>query len=85
MFGSESRRPVFYIIQERLLPASVGNNALQLLSPQEIISLFRLVLLELHKVWAFNRSHPDCQVGIDGQISRMPPCATSIPARRSSG
>ena len=69
MFVSESGRPVFYIIQERLLPASIGNNVLQFLSPQEIISLFRLVLLELHKVWAFNRSHAECQVGIDGQIS----------------
>jgi hypothetical protein len=69
MFTGENGRPVFYIIQQRLLPASIGNNALQLLSPQQIISLFRLVLLELHKVWAFNRSHPACQVGIDGQIS----------------
>jgi hypothetical protein len=69
LFVCESGRPVFYIIQKRLLPASIGNNVLQFLSPQQIISLFQLVLLELHKVWAFNRSHSDCQVGFDGQIS----------------
>ncbi len=69
LFVCENGHPVFYIIQKRLLPASIGNNALRFLSPQEIIILFRLVLLELHKVWAFNRSHVDCQVGIDGQIS----------------
>jgi len=69
LFVCESGRPVLYLIQERLPPASIGNNALQRLSPEQIIRLFRLVLLELHKVWAFNHSHPNCQVGIDGQIS----------------
>lgn len=69
LFICESGRPVFYIIQQRLLPASIGNNALRFLSPEEILHLFRLVLLELHKVWAFNRSEADCQAGIDGQIS----------------
>jgi hypothetical protein len=69
LFISESGRPVFYIIQKRLLPASISNNALQFLSPQQIIRLFRLVLGELHKVWAFNRSHADFKVGLDGQIS----------------
>jgi len=45
LFVCESRRPVFYIIQKRLPPTSIGNNALQFLSPQQIISLFRLVLV----------------------------------------
>ena len=67
--NSENGRPILYLIQKRLLPASIGNTALGQLSPQEIISLFRQVLLELHKVWVFNRSRVDCQVGIDGQIS----------------
>ena len=69
LFLCETGRPVFYIIQKRLLPASIGNNALQVLCQKEIVFLFRTVLLELHKVWDFNRSHADCQVGIDGQIS----------------
>jgi hypothetical protein len=66
---AENGRPVFYIIQKRLRPVAIGNKAMQLLPPLEVISLFQLVMLELHKVWAFNRSHPDCQVGIDGQVS----------------
>jgi hypothetical protein len=69
VFVNERGRPICYIIQKRLLPASIGNNALQLLPSQEILSLFKLALLELHKVWVFNRSHTRCQVGIDGQIS----------------
>ena len=58
LFVCESGRPVFYIIQKRLLPASIGNNALKFLSPAEIVHLFRLALLELHKVWDFN--HTQC-------------------------
>jgi len=69
LFISESGRPIFYIIQKRLLPESIGNNALQILPPPQIVSLFKLVLMELHKVWAFNRLSAECQVGIDGQIS----------------
>lgn len=69
LFVCESGRPVFYIIQKRLLPASIGNNAIKFLPPAEIVHLFRLALLELHKVWDFNHTNAQCQVGIDGQIS----------------
>jgi hypothetical protein len=65
----ETGRPVFYIIQKRLQPASIGNQAIYWLAPQEITLLFKLALGELHKVWLYNRSHTDHQVGIDGQIS----------------
>ncbi len=66
---NERGRPIVYIIQKRLEPASIGNQALRWLSVQEIIGLFCQVLRELHKVWKFNRSGGDFQVGIDGQIS----------------
>lgn len=69
MFSCKTGRPVLYIIQKRLLPASIGNNALGWLTPEQIISFFHQVLLELHKVWDFNRSSIEYQVGIDGQIS----------------
>jgi len=69
LFVCESGRPVFYIIQQRLQPGSIGNNLLHQLDPPAVTGLFRSVLLELHKVWAYNQAHPDCQVGIDGQIS----------------
>jgi hypothetical protein len=35
----------------------------------ETVKLFQATLQELHKVWKYNRSHPDTRVGIDGQIS----------------
>ncbi len=65
----DAGRPVFYIIQKRLLPASIGNQAIYWLSPQEITLLVNLALQELLKVWRYNQSHPDAKVGIDGQIS----------------
>ena len=65
----DAGRPVFYIIQKRLLPASIGNQAIYWLTPQEITLLFNLALRELLKVWQYNQSHPDAKVGIDGQIS----------------
>jgi len=65
----DAGRPVFYIIQKRLLPASIGNQALYWLAPQEIILLFEIALRELLRVWQYNHAHPDAKVGIDGQIS----------------
>ncbi len=62
-------RPIVYIIQKRLEPASIGSQALHRLSAPEITGLFSQVLRELHKVWKFNRSGGEFQVGIDGQIS----------------
>jgi hypothetical protein len=69
LFVCDSGRPVFYIIQQRLQPGSIGNNLLQQLPPEEVSTLFRSILRELDKVWAYNQAHPDCKVGIDGQIS----------------
>lgn len=64
-----AERPIFYIIQKRLLPASIGNQAIYWLSPEEIPLLVRLALQELLKVWQYNLTHPEAKVGIDGQIS----------------
>ena len=66
---SNKDRPVFYILQKRMSPQSVGNLALQHCSPQEIKTLLRFVLRELNKVWQYNQIHEDTRVGIDGQIS----------------
>jgi hypothetical protein len=66
---SETGRPVFYIIQEKLPPSSIGSDAIHHLLLPETVNLFQAILLELHKVWVYNRSHPEAQVGIDGQIS----------------
>jgi hypothetical protein len=66
---NERGRPIVYIIQKQLQPASIGNQALRQLSAPEITGLFCQVLREMHKVWRFNRSGGEFQVGIDGQIS----------------
>lgn len=68
-FINTSGRPIFYIIQRKILPSSIGNKAIHLLTRQLILVLFKRALGELHKVWSYNELHPDCQLGIDGQIS----------------
>jgi hypothetical protein len=68
-FVCEAGYPVFYIIQRKLAPGSISSKALHHLLPQEAVVLFQAVLGELCKVWQYNRSHPDAQVGIDGQLS----------------
>lgn len=66
---NKAGRPIFYIIQQKVPPDSIGNNAIHLLPREEIYHLFQSVLRELGKIWAHNQNQPDCLVGIDGQIS----------------
>jgi hypothetical protein len=68
-FVCDSGRPVFYIIQKKLAPGSISSYALHHLLLPETVTLFQTILRELHKVWEYNRGHPDTRVGIDGQIS----------------
>jgi hypothetical protein len=68
-FERVSGQPVFYIIQKKLPPASIGSAALSCLSPQGAVALARVILQELDKVWRYNCDHPGARVGIDGQIS----------------
>nr|MDO8117588.1 DUF6206 family protein [Candidatus Sigynarchaeota archaeon] len=58
-----------YCIQERIDPASVGNKVIHVVSTNEVGMFVRSVLSELKKIWAFNKTNPNIQVGIDGQIS----------------
>jgi hypothetical protein len=68
-FVCNSGYPVFYIIQKKLAPGSICSKALHHLSKPETVVLFQAVLGELYKVWEYNHSQPDTQVGIDGQLS----------------
>jgi len=68
-FVTESGRPVFFIIQERVHPDSIGNRIIQGLDREGVLILVRLVLRELRKVWDFNRAQGRLQVAVDGQIS----------------
>jgi hypothetical protein len=61
--------PLFYILQERLPPESIGNRALHLLSSPDACRLVEQTLRELEKVWGYNRRQQDIQVALDGQIS----------------
>ncbi len=62
-------RPVFFILQEKLPPASIGNRALAFLDREKALALVLLVLRELRKVWDYNRSQGALEVALDGQIS----------------
>lgn len=68
-FLDDAGQPVFYIVQRQLPYASIGSRAIHLLPQAEALTLFRRVLGELHKVWAFNHRQTHLRVGIDGQIS----------------
>lgn len=68
-FVNDNGRPIFYIIQGKVPAYSIGNKALHLLPDEEVMALFKFVMIELHKVWRFNRKGGETYVGIDGQIS----------------
>ena len=68
-FNNQDRRPVLYIIQQRLDPDSIGNHAIQFMPPAQIVALFCQVLHEMHKVWAYNQQDGEYRLSIDGQIS----------------
>ena len=61
--------PIFYIIQVKLPSYSIGNNAIHLLTREGVTILVDRVLIELLKLWSFNRRQTKYQVSIDGQIS----------------
>jgi hypothetical protein len=66
---SKSRRPIFYIIQEKIQPTAVGNQAIHLMPVHMVEKLTQCVLRDLLRVWKFNLLDTDCCVGLDGQIS----------------
>jgi hypothetical protein len=66
---SNSRRPIFYIIQEKIQPTAVGNQAIHLMPVHMVEKLTQCVLRDLLRVWNYNLLDTGCCVGIDGQIS----------------
>jgi hypothetical protein len=68
-FPNQTGRPIFYIVQQRLSSASIGNQALHLLPRDMVPVLVKRVLQELRRVWDLNRQQQDLQVAIDGQLS----------------
>ncbi|MDY6795959.1 MAG: DUF6206 family protein [Actinomycetota bacterium] len=68
-FISDSGRPIFYIIQEKLNEDCIGNNAIHHLSEKGVLDLIRLVLRSLKKVWDYNYCQDEVELAVDGQIS----------------
>ncbi len=62
-------RPVFYILQEKMPPESIGNKVIHALDEEGVVGLVWMVLRELRKVRDFNRGRKDLEVAVDGQIS----------------
>ena len=68
-FISSSGRPIFFIVQEQLPSPSIGNQAIHHLPDEGILTLVRLILRELKKIWDFNASQDRFEVAVDGQVS----------------
>ena len=63
-------RWVGYIAQEKLPSDWIGHRVIRSLPDSEVRRLIQAVLLELKKVFDFNRAHArELEVGLDGQIS----------------
>ena len=70
LVNARSGRTVGYIIQEKVLPGTLGKEAIHRLPPAEVERLVLAVLAEIGKVFAFNQANRGrLEVGFDGQIS----------------
>ena len=66
----EHGRVTAYILQEKIPYGTIGHQVIHTLPKEKILLLVRATLIELKKVFDFNREHRDeIEVGIDGQIS----------------
>jgi hypothetical protein len=60
---------VMYNVQARLDGRSIGNKLIHSLPDDDVMTLFKMILAELDKVFTFNESGSGIKIGIDGQIS----------------
>ncbi len=60
---------VLFLAQKKLVPESVGNKAIHILSRDDTVRLVRQILRKLAKLWEFNARKGRLELGIDGQIS----------------
>jgi hypothetical protein len=66
----EHGRVTAYILQEKIPHGTIGHQVIHTLPKEKVLLLVRAVLIELKKVFDFNRDHRgEIEVGIDGQIS----------------
>ncbi|MFC1848943.1 DUF6206 family protein [candidate division CSSED10-310 bacterium] len=65
------QRPVsLYIAQQQLPGARFGHKLIQMFDRNRIQDLFELIVMEIDKVWQFNKtSKPGLELALDGQLS----------------
>jgi hypothetical protein len=70
-FENDEGRIIFYGIQEKIPPDSVGNSVIHQVRQKEVETLVLKVMREMKKVWTFNNENRLLEVGLDGQISNF--------------
>lgn len=60
---------VFFVVQQKLMPESLGNKIIHSVPDDMVLRLVLQVLRKLKKVWDFNGTGTGIKIGIDGQIS----------------
>jgi hypothetical protein len=72
-FKNEKGEIMFYCVQEKVPPKSIGNKVIHALpSLKDLNYLMLKVLREIVKVWRFNINNTEgLQLGLDGQISNF--------------
>ncbi len=68
-FVSDSGRPIFFIVQEKLPAPSIGNRAIHELTSENTVALVRVILEEMKKIWDYNAGQDRVEIAVDGQIS----------------
>ncbi len=68
-FVSDSGRPIFFIIQEKLQAPSIGNRAIHEVTTENSVALVRAIMKEMKKIWDYNAGQDKVEIAVDGQIS----------------
>jgi hypothetical protein len=70
-FKDDKGQIAFYGVQKKLIPESIGNNIINQVSDEEIITLVLLAMREMKKMWLHNKENLNLKLGLDGQISNF--------------
>ncbi len=70
-FESDKGKIIFYSVQEKILPESVGNKVIHQIDEKDVELLVLHAMREMKKVWSYNIEHEDLEVGFDAQISNF--------------
>jgi hypothetical protein len=80
----DSGNSIVYCVQEKMASGSICHQLLHCLDDASILKLFHAVLLELKKVWDFNKAHEGMEVAVDAQLSNWALLCHSLPERLES-